>query len=273
MSVLISHNEKFPSRGHHVTFVQSVRPMSAVLLAASPNEEAARDDIELLSTRIKVTLSIFVPDYVPPNTRVFITLNVQKKPELGGSEKSGKNSNILGKKSFYFSIMNLPLKTIDIFPPRCMTKFACSTIQEDCKAVLAGKFKCDEASWMAEVLINDNITGLRQVIDTGYPEENIGEEKMPLRIETILFKYWMILEYLAGLFEYVCAQSQNRSSERYLFSFENIQNSPPNPSISSSRFDNRIQMTTPIVFNSMTQLILNSGLLMKLSGLRLYTML
>ena len=121
-------------------------------------------------TRLKVTLSIFVPDYVPPNTRVLITLNVQKKPMLVGSNSeisdSGKNSNILGKKSFYFSIMNLPLKTIDIFPPRCMTKFACSTIQEDCKAVLAGKFKCDEASWMAEVLINDNITGLRQVIDT-----------------------------------------------------------------------------------------------------------
>ena len=212
--------------------------MSAVLLAASPNEEAARDDIELLSTRIKVTLSIFVPDYVPPNTRVFITLNVQKKPELGGSEKSGKNSNILGKKSFYFSIMNLPLKTIDIFPPRCMTKFACSTIQEDCKAVLAGKFKCDEASWMAEVLINDNITGLRQVIDIGYPEENLGEEKMPLRIETIHSKYWMILEYfckpkviviciptslgLAGLFEFVRALSQNRSIVKYICSILRI---------------------------------------------------
>ena len=130
-------------------------------------------------TRLKVTLSIFVPDYVPPNTRVLITLNVQKKPMLVGSsnsEISGKNSNILGKKSFYFSIMNLPLKTIDIIPPRCITKFACSTIQEDCKAVSAGKFKCDEARWKAEVLINDNITGLRQVIDTGHPDETIGEK-------------------------------------------------------------------------------------------------
>ena len=31
-----------------------------------------------------------------------------------------------------------------------------------------------------------------------------------------------------GLFEYVCALSQNRSNKIYLFSFEIIQNSPPN---------------------------------------------
>ena len=46
---------------------------------------------------------------------------------------------------------------------------------------------------------------------------------------------------LVGLFEYVCALSQNWSNKIYLFSFENIQNSPPNPAI--SWFHNEIQMT------------------------------
>ena len=36
---------------------------------------------------------------------------------------------------------------------------------------------------------------------------------------------------LAGLFEYVSELSQNRSDKIYLFSFENIQNSPPNPAL------------------------------------------
>ena len=49
---------------------------------------------------------------------------------------------------------------------------------------------------------------------------------------------------LAGLFEYVCALSQNRSNKIYPFSFENIQNSPPNPAM--SWFDNAIQMTMPL---------------------------
>ena len=49
---------------------------------------------------------------------------------------------------------------------------------------------------------------------------------------------------LAGLFEYVCALSQNRSSKIYLLSFENIQNSMPNQVI--SWFNNEIQMTMPL---------------------------
>ena len=39
--------------------------------------------------------------------------------------------------------------------------------------------------------------------------------------------------------------SQNRSSKIYLFSFENIQNNPPNPAI--SRFNNGIKKTRPLV--------------------------
>ena len=50
---------------------------------------------------------------------------------------------------------------------------------------------------------------------------------------TILFHYKIKrLQGLAGLFEYVCALSQNKSNKIYLFSFENIQNSPPNPAMS-----------------------------------------
>ena len=50
---------------------------------------------------------------------------------------------------------------------------------------------------------------------------------------TILFHYKIKrLQGLAGLFEYVCALSQNKSNKIYLFSFENIQNSLPNPEIS-----------------------------------------
>ena len=36
---------------------------------------------------------------------------------------------------------------------------------------------------------------------------------------------------LAGIFEYVSELSQNRSDKIYLFSFENIQNSPLNPAL------------------------------------------
>ena len=46
---------------------------------------------------------------------------------------------------------------------------------------------------------------------------------------------------LMGLFEYVCALSQNRSNKIYLISFENIQNSMSNPAI--LWFNNGIQMT------------------------------
>ena len=49
---------------------------------------------------------------------------------------------------------------------------------------------------------------------------------------------------LSGLFEYARALSQKRSSKIYLFSFENIQNSPPNPAILG--FNNRIQMSMPL---------------------------
>ena len=62
---------------------------------------------------------------------------------------------------------------------------------------------------------------------------------------TILFHYKIKrLQGLAGLFEYVCALSQNKSNKIYLFSFENIQNSMPNQVISG--FNNGIQMTMPL---------------------------
>ena len=54
--------------------------------------------------------------------------------------------------------------------------------------------------------------------------------------------HWDLQAYLNT---YICALSQNRSNKLYLFSFENIQNSPPNPV--NLRFNNRIQLTIPLV--------------------------
>ena len=63
------------------------------------------------------------------------------------------------------------------------------------------------------------------------------------KVMSFVFHYQIMRSLgLAGLFEYVCAISQNRSSkELYLFSFENIQNNPQNPVISG--INNGIQMT------------------------------
>ena len=53
-TALISHFEKFPSRGRHATFVTSVRPETAVLGRDMPTT---------------VTVTIFAPNYVPNETR------------------------------------------------------------------------------------------------------------------------------------------------------------------------------------------------------------
>ena len=47
---------------------------------------------------------------------------------------------------------------------------------------------------------------------------------------------------LAGLFEYVCVLSQNRSNIMHMFSFENIQN----PYLAIAWFNDGIQMTMPL---------------------------
>ena len=60
------------------------------------------------------------------------------------------------------------------------------------------------------------------------------------QISSILGYYIRRSLGLAGLFEYVCALSQKRSSKIYHFSFENIWNNPPNQWI---LWFNRIQMT------------------------------
>ena len=142
LSVLISHNEKFPTRGYHATFVSSVTPSSAILT----NE-----------TVTKVKLSLFIPNYVPANNRVLITLVIQEKPQLSKSKQE-----ILGHKTLNFAIIDKPLNIIDKIPPICETKFFCSTIKNHCKKKDKKSYNCAD-TWTAEVLVKDNITGLNSV--------------------------------------------------------------------------------------------------------------
>ena len=145
LSVLISHTEKFPSKGRHATFVTSVRPQSAIL---RPKES------------LKVTLTLFVPDYVPMGSRVLITLIIMEKPKISGGQYQ---QELLGQKSFQFSTLNISMKSFDTSAPKCITKFACSTVRQDCPNTKSKDTSCSDHSWTAEVLINDNSTGLRQV--------------------------------------------------------------------------------------------------------------
>ena len=56
--------------------------------------------------------------------------------------------------------------------------------------------------------------------------------RLQLKAYSFVFYYEITRSLgLAGLFEYVSVLSQNRSDKIYLFSFENIQNSPPNPAL------------------------------------------
>ena len=147
--VLISHFEKFPSRGRHATFVTSMRPNS---LELSPWDSQ------------KVSITIFAPDYIPNGSRVQISLVVQERPRhsRGHAASAGMNIRdiILGHRTFYFAVTNSPLGIIDPDPPKCQSKFLCSTINEQCLS----QEDCELYEWSSEVLIQDGITGLRGVV-------------------------------------------------------------------------------------------------------------
>jgi len=154
-TALISHFEKFPSRGRHATFVTSVRPETAVLGKDMPTT---------------VTVTIFAPNYVPNETRVLITLIVREKPS--NPMDISRQNLILGRKTFYFLVTNWLLKDIDHELPDCQNKFLCHNILEACNFKKSKKNvkesskstdSCSDHDWTADVLVYDNVTGLKSV--------------------------------------------------------------------------------------------------------------
>ena len=61
-----------------------------------------------------------------------------------------------------------------------------------------------------------------------------GQSTYRLQLKAYSFVFYYEISRSLGFtdfFEYVSELSQNRSDKIYLFSFENIQNSPPNPAL------------------------------------------
>jgi hypothetical protein len=185
----ISHFEKFPSRGRHATFVTSV------------HSETAELDNDLPVT---VTVTIFAPDYVPNETRVLITLIVREKPS-NLIERSRQN-RILGQRTFYFLVTNWQLKDIDHELPSCQNKFLCHNIR-DCnlnddptKSTNKKKSKnkpkenfkpaedCLDHDWIADVIVYDNVTGLKSVqnLQSGnFVDENLLIGSREINVVTV----------------------------------------------------------------------------------------
>ena len=141
-AVILSHTEKFPSKGHHATFVTALRPLNAHLSSASP---------------LNVTLTIFAPTYVPNGSRVRITLTVRDKPNL----KLIPKDSILGQKSFLFSITKSPLSIIDHEPPKCQNSFLCSN-STLCPSPKSAQ-NCQNHEFQAQILIRDEISGIHSI--------------------------------------------------------------------------------------------------------------
>ena len=134
--VQISYSEKFPSKGHHATFVTALRPSNAQLSSTQP---------------VKVTLTIFAPTYVPNGSRVRITLIVRDKPKTSSGA-------VLGLKAFLFSVTNLALNQIDHDPPTCQNSFTCSDFVSQCQNSVES---CENDEFHANILVQDELTGIR----------------------------------------------------------------------------------------------------------------
>ena len=139
--IQLSYNEKFPSKGHHATFVTSLRPLTAHLSSALP---------------LKVTLTIFAPTYVPNGSRVQITLIVRDKPKISSGA-------VIGLKSFLFSVTNLALNQIDHDPPTCQNSFLCSDFVSQCQTKNDDE-NCEVSEeFNAQILVQDELTGMRSI--------------------------------------------------------------------------------------------------------------
>lgn len=139
--IQLSYNEKFPSKGHHATFVTSLRPLTAHLSSALP---------------LKVTLTIFAPTYVPNGSRVRVTLIVRDKPKISSGA-------VIGLKSFLFSVTNLALNQIDHDPPTCQNSFLCSDFVSQCQSKNNDE-NCElNEEFNAQILVQDELTGMRSI--------------------------------------------------------------------------------------------------------------
>ncbi len=168
--VNIITSQKFPSKGHHATFVTSVRPQSAIL---TPDSD------------VKVTLTIFAPDYVPAGSRILITLTVREKASRPTTVTSSVRPK-QGLKRFYFSVTNWPLSHIDQEAPECQSKFICHTINQDCtdlevkgsKVKGHDESKCSLKTWTAKIQLRDEISGLKfvkQLFDLDLGQQGLVE--------------------------------------------------------------------------------------------------
>ena len=105
-----------------------------------------------------------------------ITLRIREKPS-NPMNMSQQQNLLLGQRTFYFLVTNWLLKDIDHEIPSCQKKFLCHNINHACspghKKIRTKMNKndakedtsenCLDNDWIADVIVYDNVTGLKSV--------------------------------------------------------------------------------------------------------------